>query len=186
MKRILLSTLLITLQSCSIYAIDDNNAKAQEPVCAGSLDLPAELVSQFDTVEDEALLNETLGEPTKGKLCQGKVYKSKKNTQIMIFRAWNSTNPDSKYGQWWAFDKPYGKISQYREEYEICYQWSPLDKLLSCTLQPEAKVVVGNGQSAQCSQYLTYPVSDKQQVYIIDPENTVINCSEYDALMSWK
>jgi len=107
----------------------------------GSSNLPENLANKFEKIEDKELLNEALGLPNKGKLCQGQVYKSKADTQITIFRAWNSTNPNSKFGKWWAFQKPTGKISTYRSEYEICYQWSPLDKLVSCILKPEVKLL---------------------------------------------
>ncbi|MVD33254.1 hypothetical protein D6U54_19075, partial [Vibrio cholerae] len=64
------------------------------------------------------------------------------------------------------FELPSGYTADYRKNFEICYQWSPLDKLAKCTLKAGTKVVVGNGQSAKCSEYLSYPVSEKQQVFI--------------------
>ena len=185
MKRILAGLLLAALYGCAgAPAVVGNKAIPQ--ACIGEVDLPPELAAQFDPVQDAQLLNEAIGEPEKGKLCQGRVYKSKANTQVTIFRAWNSTNPNSRFGQWWAFDKPSGRISTYRSDYEICYQWSPLDKMVSCTLKPETKIVVGNGQSAWCSEYLTYPVSEAQQIYMSDADNTVTDCVDYDGVMSWQ
>lgn len=184
MKRILFSALLVSLYGCSSHPIE--NTKVIDQVCVGSPTLPLNLASQFVPLEDAQLLNEALGEPEQGKLCQGKVYQSKQNSQVMLFRAWNSTNPSSQYGQWWAWNKPTGSIAKYRTDYEICYQWSPLDKMVSCTLKPGTKVVVGNGQSAKCSEYLTYPASEQQQIYIIDAANSVMNCTEFDGVMSWE
>ncbi|WP_116472978.1 hypothetical protein [Zobellella maritima] len=185
MKRILPGLFLFALYGCSSSAPVDV-ARVTEQGCIGSAELPQNIASQFEVAEDMQLLNEALGEPEKGKLCQGQVYKSKKDTQVMIFRAWNSTNPNSQYGNWWAFNQPAGPISAYRSDYEICYQWSPLDKMVACTLKPETKVVVGNGQSARCSEYLTYPVSEKQQIYIVDAVDSVENCTFYEGVMSWQ
>ncbi len=185
MKRMLVSLLLVALYGCAGSPPIDE-VKATPQACIGGMDLPPELASHFEPAQDAQLLNEAIGEPEAGKLCQGRVYKSKANTQVTIFRAWNSTNPNSQFGQWWAFDKPSGRISTYRSDYEICYQWSPLDKMVSCTLKPETKVVVGNGQSAKCSEYLTYPVSEEQQVYISDAVSAVTGCTEYNGIMRWE
>nr|WP_202819722.1 hypothetical protein [Thaumasiovibrio subtropicus] len=88
-------------------------------------------------------------------------------------------------GSWWAWEKPAGSVSQYREDYEICYQWSPLDRLVVCDLKPGSKVVVGPGQSAQCSEYLTYPQSNKQQVYIENAATVMENCRYYGDAFNW-
>jgi hypothetical protein len=178
-KNIPITILVFTLFGCSSFP-----ATAQ--LCLGNSNLPANLENEFEPIEDPLLLNGALGSPNKGKLCQGQVYKSKEDTQITIFRAWNSTNPSSKFGEWWAFHQPTGKISRYRSEYEICYQWSPLDKLVSCTLKPGVKVVVGTGQSAECSEYLTYSVSEKQQIFIEDASTSVTNCTMFEGEFSWK
>lgn len=190
-KRMCLVASLVMLQACSSYpanSVGKSTASAPipTPACVGSTDLPTNLASQFDAITDTALLKSALGEADQGKLCQGKVYQSKKEAKVTIYRAWNSTNPNSQYGQWWAFDKPAGNIANYRANYEICYQWSPLDKMVSCTLKPHSKVVVGNGQSAVCSNYLSYPVSESQQVYISDAANAVESCTEFDGVMSWQ
>lgn len=185
MKKILATLLLLTLYSCSTLPINNEVQPTIFP-CQGNSDLPVNLATQFDPIKDAQLLKEALGPPNKGKLCQGKVYISKAGTQTTLFRAWNSTNPNSKFGKWWAFQKPSGKVSTYRSEYEICYQWSPLDKLVSCTLKPEIKVVIGTGQSAKCSEYLTYPVSEKQQIYIDNATTSLTECTIYDGEFSWK
>jgi hypothetical protein len=185
MQNIVLPILTVALYGCSSYPIEKGTASTVQ-LCLGSSDLRASLANKFEPIADEQLLSEALGEAERGKLCQGQVYKSKADSQIVLFRAWNSTNPSSKFGKWWAFQKPTGRISTYRSDYEICYQWSPLDKLVRCTLKPDMKIVVGTGQSAECSEYLTYPVSDKQQIYIGDASTSVTSCSVYDGEFSWK
>jgi hypothetical protein len=148
--------------------------------------LPVKVAALFEAVEDEALLKSALGEPNKGMLCQGKVYRLKKDAVVVLYRAWNSTNPQSRLGKWWAFDRPNGKVARYRTDYQICYQWSPLDKLTHCILKGGAEVVVGTGQSAECSQYLIYPASVALQAYIEDAASSVSDCRDYDALFSWQ
>jgi hypothetical protein len=187
MRMILFSIFILSLLGCSNNPIEkdaQNTATAQ--LCLGTLNLPKNVAIQFEPIEDVRFLNEALGSPTKGKLCQGKVYKSRENSKVTLFRAWNSTNPNSQFGNWWAFQKPTGKIAAYRSEYEICYQWSPLDKLVSCTLKPDIKVVIGTGQSAECSEYLTYPTSDKQQIYLNDASASLYDCTTFDGEFSWK
>ena len=185
MKNILVTLLAFTFFSCSSLAMEKDVQNAGQP-CLGNSNLPANLENKFEPMEDKALLLEALGSPDKGKLCQGRVYKSNQDSEVTVFRAWNSTNPNSKFGNWWAFDLPAGKVSEYRSAYEICYQWSPLDKLVRCTLKPGVKIVVGTGQSAECSEYLRYPVSDRQQVFIEDTSASVTGCIEFDGYFNWR
>ena len=154
--------------------------------CIGTTALPAHFQGKFQAIDDAPLLEQAIGEPTKGKLCQGQVYELKQDASVTIYRAWNSTNPGSEKGKWWASSKPTGKTAGYREDYEICYQWSPLDKLTTCKLKAGTKVVIGNGQSAECSAYLTYPVSAAQQIYIDDAATSVERCTTYDAVFDWQ
>ena len=154
--------------------------------CAGSPELPEPFKSLFSAVDDETLLNNALGTAGNGKLCQGRVYQLHDGAELTLYRAWNSTNPYSKMGSWWAFEQPNGSVAEYRNDYEICYQWSALDALVSCHLKPGSKVVVGNGQSAQCSEYLTYPVSATLQVYLEGADQVMENCSSYQGEFSWQ
>lgn len=154
--------------------------------CLGSTDLPEEFAGKFIKAEAPELLANALGQPSKGGLCQGQVYELVEGAEVTIYRAWNSTNPNSEFGRWWAGALPEGKSADYREDYEICYQWSPLDKLTTCTLKAGTRVVIGNGQSAKCSEYLTYPVSAAQQMYIENAEESVLDCTGYDAVFQWQ
>ncbi|MBV1877329.1 MAG: hypothetical protein KUG79_06780 [Pseudomonadales bacterium] len=183
--KVLAVALMFSIYGCSSQKVEQDAAKPN-PFCLGNADLPQQLADLFSEVDDQDLLHEALGAAGQGKLCQGRVYQSAANSQITVFRAWNSTNANSKLGKWWAFQAPGGKISTFRADYEICYQWSALDKLASCTLKPGAKVVLGTGQSATCSEYLTYPVSDKQQVYISDASASVNDCKTFDGEFSWQ
>jgi len=185
MKNLLTTLLLFVLYGCASFS-PENEVQNTAQLCSGSTNLPEHLTHKFETVEDQELLKKALGKPGKGDLCQGRVYQSKVESQIILYRAWNSTNPDSKFGKWWAFHKPVGKIATYRSDYEICYQWSPLDMLVSCTLKPEVKVVVGNGQSAICSKYLTYPASAKQQIFIEKASKSVTSCRIFEGHFSWQ
>ena len=162
-------------------------ANTSAPVtCAGDNALPIEVATQFEAVDDAALLASVLGDPMAGMLCQGKVYQLKVGAELTIYRAWNSTNPNSRLGKWWAFNSPAGKTAQYRSDYEICYQWSPLDKLVHCKLSAGVKVVVGTGQSAKCSDYLSYPASPAKQIYIDNASESVLSCQEYDNVFQWQ
>lgn len=187
MKNILAIASVLTLVGCANTQIEQQVKNADSvQACLGSSSLPNNIANKFEAVDDEALLNKTLGSPKEGSLCQGQVYQSKKDSVITLYRAWNSTNSSSKFGQWWAFEKPLGDMSKYRADYAICYQWSPIDKLVSCTLKVNTKVVVGTGQSAECSEYLTYPVSGKQQIYIDDAANSLVDCTTFTGEFNWQ
>ena len=183
MKILLLTFLIVLLNACSTTVPISEQAQHQ---CLGNVELPLEMAGAFDPVEDQALLNAALGMPGKGKLCQGRVYQAKKNTDISIYRIWNSSNPNSRLGKWWSASFPDGKIAKYRYDYEICYQWSPLDKMTHCQLQAGSKVVVGTGQNAVCSEYLTYPVSAVKQIYIAEASTSVSACKDYDGVFQWQ
>ncbi len=154
--------------------------------CVGSFVLPAEFAGQFKPAEDEALLGAAKGAPNAGSLCEGKVYVTGADVDLTLYRAWNSTNPGSRMGKWWAFFRPDGKVAQYRSDYEICYQWSPLDKLTHCRIKAGTKVVIGIGQSARCSEFLTYPPSAAKQIYIDNASSALTDCRDYDLVFSWK
>jgi len=197
MKTIPLALIPLLIGGCAIAPVNRTTATAEAvsvassassapQICPGTTQLPAALVDQFEPVEDSALLQQALGQPDKGKLCQGQVYRSKPGSQVVLYRAWNSTNPNSAKGNWWAYQVPQGMVAQYRSAYEICYQWSPLDKLDRCTLKAGVTLVVGTGQSATCSDYLTYPVSKTQQVYLENATAAVADCVTFDGEFQWK
>ncbi|WP_185745569.1 hypothetical protein [Pseudoalteromonas sp. J010] len=182
MKKVFIFIALGALQGC---ANTHTVATAeQQSYCIGSTAVQSEFSDKFLPIQDDALLSKALGAPLQGKLCQGAVYQS--THDIVVYRAWNSTNPKSQFGQWWSFSRPSGLTADYRKDFEICYQWSPLDKLVKCTLKAGTKVVVGNGQSAKCSEYLSYPVSESQQLFIVEAQDAMQYCETYDSVMRWE
>jgi len=201
LKNTITGMLILSCSGCVLLAKKDPEPAVIEPAdeepqvlfstptsaaeCAGDMELPVEFSRKFTAISDPQLLAESIGEPNKGKLCQGQVYVAKQNTQITLFRAWNGTNPASEFGDWWALKSPRGQVAQYRSEYQICYQWTPMDKMTLCSLKAGAKVVIGTGQSATCSQFLEYPSSDKKQVYLANAEADLFDCSSYNAEFNW-
>lgn len=193
MKKIAALSLSLFMVGCSTIEITDTAAQTEPVVavaqeCPGVTELPESFQEYFEAIEDPELLNKALGEPDKGGLCKGQVYISKVDLPENFYRAWNSTNPYSEFGRWWAFGIPEGGTSQYREDYEICFQWSPLDRLVSCPLKAGQKIVVGPGQSAVCSEYLSYPASAALQIYIDNANDAFAQDSCLKAVdeFSWK
>lgn len=182
---------IVSLGACSHQVLNSSSSSRPEsnPVaateCKGSVDLPEELLGKFVPVEAPELLGAALGAPGKGGLCQGRVYQSREGVDVLLWRAWNSTNPGSRLGQWWAWQLPQGEVSLYRADYEICYQWSPLDRLVRCKLKPGVKLVVGTGQSAVCSNYLFYEVSPAQQIYLSDASDALSECTDWTGEFQW-
>lgn len=148
--------------------------------------LPQELRQHLTEAAAPELLGQALGAPGEGKLRSGRVYTVKGKGEVTVYRLWNSTNPQSRLGRWWGLTRPEGSVSGYRRDCAVCYQWSPLDKLTACRLQSGARLVIGPGQSAECSQYLTYPASPVLQVYIEDAPAAISSCRDYDAVFSWR
>ncbi|MCL1123563.1 hypothetical protein [Shewanella surugensis] len=149
-------------------------------LCNGSLPLDLQSLQFISHVGEQ---NEVIGKPGAGKLCQANVYRVKK--EITVWRTWNSEYQPSAKGKWWTFNMPMGAVSEYRQHYEICPSYSPIDKLIKCTLIQDEQIIVGTGQSATCSQYLTYKTSSALQVYIDDAAVSVKDCSLYNGQLSW-
>jgi len=154
--------------------------------CPDDGGLPQELRQHLAESPAPELLGQALGAPGEGRLCSGRVYTVTGKGTVTVYRLWNSTNPQSRLGRWWGLARPEGSVSGYRRDSAVCYQWSPLDRLTACTLQPGARLVVGPGQSAECSQYLTYPASPALQVYIDDASAAVAGCRDYEAYFDWR
>ncbi len=155
-----------------------------DSTCPGNSLPPGELVANLQQVADPDLLAKAAGEPGLGGLCDGAVYQVLK--PFTLYRAWNSTNAESELGKWWAFFKPDGAVAQYRKEYNICYQWTPLDMMTECTIKADTKIVIGPGQSAKCSQWVTHNVSAKKQVYLPDAAQHMSNCRTYRNFFDWR
>lgn len=176
---------LVGCETTHLNHVTHTPVQTQKSSCVGTIRLPDTLTSKLEPKKDPALLSRALGLSGQGELCQGQVYQSHGGARVTLYRAWNSTNPNSQFGQWWAFSRPRGEISQYRADYEICYQWSPLDRMMICQLKPGTNIVVGTGQSAKCSEYLTYPASASLQVYVEHAQDVLMNCRLFTAHFKW-
>ncbi len=115
------------IDSAIIGSTIDNSAQSiaqsttQPAQCQGNVVLPPSwqgiaTAVTHPTPSQQMLLNSAIGKPTQGKLCQGQVYTV--NAPTTLYRAWNSTNPNSRLGSWWAMDAPQGAVAQYRKNYE--------------------------------------------------------------------
>lgn len=144
--------------------------------CAGTIAAPPPGIIPTD---DPALLQLAVGEPNQGKLCTGQVLIA--NKAVLVYRVWDQARPGSLYGSWWSFQQPTGDREQYRIDNAICPEWSALDVVSVCLIKIGSKLVIGPGQSARCSDELTYPPSTVNQIYL--PNNLqqnmlqVENCS---------
>lgn len=155
-------------------ALLGSNAYADD--CVGAVIAPP--VGMVETTDD-ALLASAIGAPTKGALCKGKVFVAEK--PVTVYRVWDASKSYTLYGRWWSFDLPKGPKQAYQVANDICPEWSPLNIMSSCTIKVGTKIVVGPGQSAQCTSALL-PASPVNQVYIPnDSRNNILfveNCSE--------
>ena len=144
--------------------------------CVGKVETPPQGLVE---INDIALLQQTLGASSQGKLCTGKVFQAEE--PVTVYRVWNSDKSYTVYGSWWSFEEPEGPKQEYREDNGICPSWSTLDRMTSCTIKVGSKIVVGPGQSAECKNF-TYPKSDVNQVFIAnDSRDNIIlvdNCTE--------
>lgn len=188
-KQWLLAFIAVSATSMTACVSTSQNSQqpstvAEQATCSGTVEPPAEFAAYLAPTTDDTLLQSALGDPTKGGLCQGKVYKV--TQAFTIYRAWNSTNPGSEKGSWWALYEPQGSTAQYRTNYEICYQWSPIDMMTRCQIASGTVIVIGTGQSAYCSEYLTYPTSASQQIYMDNAADSTNECITYQGMFNWQ
>ena len=83
-----------------------------------------------------------------------------------MYRVWMKEKGYTQLGRWWGFQAPTGTRDAYRQDNEICPEWSALDMLSACTIKVGARIVVGPGPSATCEGGLTDEKSAAHQVYI--------------------
>lgn len=149
--------------------------------CKGNLSSAPE---GFQPIDAPELIAQAKKGPGQGGVCDAQAYRV--SGTRAIYRAYNGTHPQSKLGAWWALEEPSGSVSTYRKDYEICYQWSPLDRLVKCTLRAGAKVVLGTGQSVVCSEHLSYSTSASLQLYVADAAQDALDCTDFDGMLSWQ
>ena len=144
--------------------------------CIGSVISPPDGLVK---TTDNELLTLAIGVPTKGSLCKGQVFSTEK--EVTVFRVWDKLNPIPLYGNWWSFLSPIGPREKYQVDNIICPEWNALNKMSSCTIKVGAKIVVGPGQSAKCSDGGLLPSTAVNQIYIPnDVKKNVLfveNCS---------
>lgn len=190
MKSALYGIGLVLLSGCAVNHnqsgnVTSNGEESPPPaVCTGQVVAPPAYVPKLTEVDDPALVSESVKGPDQGYLCQAKAYKV--NESFEIFRSWNSTNPGSELGNWWAFTMPSGSVSEYRENYAICPSWSPLDRMTRCRVKVGSHLVLGTGQSAFCSKYLTYPTSSEIQIFLANASDVLTDCKSYYDVFSWQ
>ncbi len=199
-KKLIVLSFITLVGGCASQSASTNNVVESnsndddvvQSVCNGDTQLPAALMGKFEATTDPELLARAIGEPEKGGLCEGQVYVAKAGETSVVYRSWNSRNDYTKFGSWWAPTLPLGSERTYREDFNICYTWSPLDKLVKCELKAGTKVVIGPGQSAICPPINEYPKtyvippSAKKQVYIENAQDVTANCVVFNGEFSWK
>ena len=99
-----------------------------------------------------------------GYLCSARSYVV--TQPVRLYRLIDSTQPYSKLGSFWSFERPTGTRDDYRAKFAICKQWSQLDRLLSCDVRPGSMIVVGTTQSADCGDGITYAKTAANQVFV--------------------
>lgn len=185
MNKITVIALAITIAMLTTFTMSYGNGESKD--CIGVIDSHPEaldlITGSFD-ITDVNVLKNSVFPKDKGGLCKGSIFKVEK--PIVVYRVWNSSYEPSAKGNWWTFDKPTGTLEKFRKDYAVCCQWGPKDKMDSCTLKVGSKIVVGPGQSVDCTQEKNrggndcndtrYEISEKNQVYIHDPVNNVENC----------
>ncbi|KZN69181.1 hypothetical protein [Pseudoalteromonas luteoviolacea] len=175
-----IGAILLSACASSDLATQKVNSQQVNAHCVGQVDQHSNL-----KLLPNAHIPEGVVQPVgQGGLCTAQVFVATED--VTIWRAWNSEYNGSKLGKWWTFNKPLGSISKYRRENVICPSYSPLDMLVSCKLKAGTEVVIGPGQSAQCSEYFTYPASKTNQIYVADAKNSVTECQTYDGRFSWQ
>ena len=99
-----------------------------------------------------------------GYLCAAKSYMV--TQPVRLYRLIDSTQPYSKLGGFWSFERPAGSRDDYRAQFAICKQWSQLDRLIACDVRPGSMVVVGTTQSADCGNGFSFPKTGANQVFV--------------------
>lgn len=158
--------------------------------CLGHIETHHELEiisSPLDSTDTELLKRAVLTKD-EGGLCMGSIFVVKK--PIVVYRVWNKNESKTAKGRWWTFDKPTGTLQGFREDYEVCCQWGPKNKVDACSLKVGSKIVVGPGQSVDCTKVVNhcgpdckdtrYEISEKNQVFILVPEQDLENCVTED------
>jgi hypothetical protein len=129
--------------------------------CVGSIgSAPAALIPATNS----SLLGQAQLPTDQGGTCIAQVFSV--TSPLVLYRVFDSSNPYSKFGRWWALSRPAGPKDSYRSAFAICPEWSNLDKLVSCEVLPGTQVVIGTTQSAVCANGSTLPKTPEIQVFV--------------------
>ncbi len=129
--------------------------------CVGAVESFAPGLMEFGNA---ALLAQAQRPSGNGYLCSAKSFAV--TQPVRLYRLIDSTQPYSKLGGFWSFDRPTGTRDEYRARFAICQQWSQLDRLIACDVRPGTIIVVGTTQSANCSPGFTYEKTAANQVFV--------------------
>ncbi|MEO7152781.1 MAG: hypothetical protein ABIX46_13870 [Burkholderiaceae bacterium] len=120
------------------------------------------LPAALQWLPDAAVPRAAEGASGRGGICRGRVYAVRE--PMPVHRLWDEARRND-HGHWWTLHAPSGSRDDYRHAYAVCSEWNALDHAITCTLQPGARVVVGSGQSADCTA-VNYAKSPLLQVYV--------------------
>jgi hypothetical protein len=129
--------------------------------CVGTVESVAPGLVEFGNAP---LLTQAQRPSGGGYLCSAKSFAI--TQPVRLYRLIDSTQPYSKLGGFWSFDRPSGTRDDYRARFAICKQWSQLDRLIACDVRPGTVIVVGTTQSADCGQSFIYDKTAANQVFV--------------------
>lgn len=130
--------------------------------CAGSV--PDQPASGLLVSANPTLLDHARGATGAGKLCDAKVFAV--TQPIRLYRLYTAGWPNSKFGGWWAIEKPTGSKASYQSTYAVCPEWNELDRLVVCEVRPGSQIVIGDTQAALCKDGQSLPKTTALQVFV--------------------
>jgi hypothetical protein len=179
MRKLLVSLSITLLGAAACVETTSQPPLTPKAACVGHVDPPPPgLVATNDPPPGFAI-----GAPGKGFLCEGKVFTAREPVTVYrVFTASHETSGRARpTGATWTFQKPTGKMADYRASYEICAEWNDLDMLNECKIEVGAQIVLGPGQSAACNDGKEFPPSAANQVLIVkkaDGKVPVTDCKQ--------
>jgi len=129
--------------------------------CVGTIESAAPGLVEFG---NSPLLTQAQRPTGGGYLCSAKSFAV--TQPVRLYRLIDSTQPYSKLGGFWSFDRPSGTRDDHRARFAICKQWSQLDRLIACDVRADSVIVVGTTQSATCGQDFIYHKTAANQVFV--------------------
>lgn len=165
MPSLRLAAVSLSLLLCSCAQLPLRNGQAATGIdgipCIGAVTrAPPGLAEASNPI----LLSKAQLQTGKGGVCAAAVYTV--TAPVTVYRVFDSGNPYSRLGSWWALKTPAGSRADYRAANAICEEWSQLDRLVPCEIRPGSQVVLGTTQSAQCKDGSTYAKTAELQVYV--------------------